>query len=319
MTIADADGDVMITEPAPLVRCLRCEYDLRGQPRAGGQCPECGTEVEPSWQRHEAEAASGLPPLRLSSTGWLRAMGWACCAMIVAVLATAFEATRVFRSSAWDGSLNMVGMAAGFLQLGAVSVSLWLFGTREPLAPRNRRGGAGGGLVSRVAVRVAAVLLLALPFAAVALLNRFSFGFRLYTDMSILSAVLAGLATWVAVRRLAAGVRRARHRGLARLATAFAWVAPVVWVAHSIFNPSMPYQQNSEWLLNAHPIVGFVESAILLPRALVLSRHWSDGARPLLPWIPEALVSVIGMILLAVGARVFLGAAKRSPRAASPE
>src|SRR5688500_17655654 len=85
------------TSPPPTLstsfRCLRCEYDLRGQPREGN-CPECGTPVEPSWLRHEIEQAAQVPPLHLASTSWLRAMALGCCLMIASALLTGVDAIR---------------------------------------------------------------------------------------------------------------------------------------------------------------------------------------------------------------------------------
>src|SRR5215207_6870598 len=98
--------------PGASVNCLRCEYDLRGQPR-DGNCPECGTPVEPSWQRHEAAQAAQPPPLHLSSTSWLRAMAIGCCLLTASALLTCFDALRVVTGMGGDDGFNVIGVAVG--------------------------------------------------------------------------------------------------------------------------------------------------------------------------------------------------------------
>jgi hypothetical protein len=44
------------------VRCLRCEYRLRGLGR-DGNCPECGAPIEQSRRRHEFLLEHGWAPL----------------------------------------------------------------------------------------------------------------------------------------------------------------------------------------------------------------------------------------------------------------
>jgi hypothetical protein len=56
------------------VRCLRCEYNLRGLDRAGN-CPECGEPIEASWERYELQRAFGYTPLHIASPPFLRRMG----------------------------------------------------------------------------------------------------------------------------------------------------------------------------------------------------------------------------------------------------
>jgi len=306
--IAEPESEV----PTALVRCLSCEYDLRGQPRATGHCPECGMAVEPSWQRHDA----ALPPLRLSSTGWLRAMAWGCCLMILSAILLGTEAVSVIRARPGDDGFRLLGIVTGLLELAAVAAGLWLLGASEPLAPATYRGGAGGGRASRFAVRIAAAVLLALPFAAVAASSRFAIE-RLDGKIAILTTALAWVTTWVAMRRFAAGVRRAARPRLALWMTIFAWVAPIVWIAHAVTNRSIPYAEHAEWLLHPHPLVGFVEAVVVLPGPLIQAPRWSGGPTPLLPWIPEAVISVIGVVLLAAAARVFFVAAAQSPRPAA--
>jgi len=307
--IAQPESEV----PTALVRCLSCEYDLRGQPRATGHCPECGMAVEPSWQRHAAD----LPPLRLSSTTWLRAMALGCCLIILAAILNSIEAVSVIRTNRGDDGFKMLAVVTGLSELAAVSVGLWLLGAREPLAPATRRAGAGGGRAARFAVRIAAVILLVLPFAAIAISVRFTRIERLDGNLAILSTALAWVTTWVAMRRFAAGARRAARRRLARWMTVFAWAAPMVWIAHAVTNRSIPYAERAEWLLHPHPLVGFIEAVVVLPGALIQAPRWSGGMTPLLPWIPEAVISLIGVVLLAAAARMFFVAAAQSPRPAA--
>ena len=121
-----------------LVRCLNCEYDLRGLAR-GAHCPECGLPVAPSCERAEIEDAGQRPPLRLSATTWLRGIAIACCLMLAAALCGGIDALRVVRDMSREEGLDFVGVAVGIGQLAATLAALWMFGTREPLESRRGR------------------------------------------------------------------------------------------------------------------------------------------------------------------------------------
>src|SRR4051812_12377368 len=74
-----------MSEPAALTAeatvaallCVSCEYDLRGMAR-DARCPECGAQVDRSYQHHEALLARGEAPLWMSRPAWLRRIGIGC-------------------------------------------------------------------------------------------------------------------------------------------------------------------------------------------------------------------------------------------------
>jgi hypothetical protein len=110
------------------------------------------------------------------------------------------------------------------------------------------------------------------------------------------------------------------HRSRA-LRLCFAWLAPPLWVIHAMINPSMSYEPRAEWLLNARPIIGYFESVVTMPFALSIPQaQWvGDNKLMLWPWVLEALISLCGMVLLAMTARLFFVAAAQSPRTARSE
>jgi hypothetical protein len=101
---------------------------------------------------------------------------------------------------------------------------------------------------------------------------------------------------------------------LARTASVFAWLAPVIWIAHAALDPAMPMSQDAQWLLNAHPLIGYAESVVGMPRLLFTPMR-TDPL--LLPWLFEAAISFAGVLLFAAMARLFLAAARQSPRPAA--
>jgi len=295
-------------QPPRSLRCLACEYDLRGQPR-DGHCPECGLPVEPSATRDDAERAGGRAPLRLSGTSWLRAVGVACWVTVGFAVITCAEAYVIVTNFGERTGLNFVDVALSLAQLALMPIALWLFGTREPL--ESRRGGA-----MRLVVRGLAVASIVLPFALAPLIDRAGRGggTNVYGRVSIGFAVLAAVSTWIIVRRLAAAARRERRMMLARSAGAFAWVAPIAWIVHAALNPSMPMDPHAEWLLNAHPLVGYAESIVSMGR-LLTTKMRTDLA--LLPWLIEAAISLAGVVMFIAMARLFRAAARQSPRPAA--
>ena len=299
----------------PLVRCLRCEYDLRGQPR-DGHCPECGLPVEPSHQRAEIEDLKQRPPLRLSATAWLRNIAIACCVMLIVALLAGVDALRIARNmDRDDDGLQIAQIAIGFGSLALLLVACWLFGTREPLESRR-------AMAARYIIRLGGVTVIVLPFALMPLINTYGARPFFFSRLAVLFSVLAAIITWLVVRRLAAGARRAGHIGLARFASCFAWLAPATWIIHAMLNPSMRYQPHAEWLLNARPIIGYFESVVAMPFALMIpATQWSGGENRLLlwPWVAEALISLASLALLAMMARIFFIAAAQSPRPAAPD
>ena len=296
---------------APL-RCLRCEYDLRGLSR-DAHCPECGTPVEPSAQRDDAERAGHRAPLRLSATPWLRAVGIACWLTVAFAVVTFAESFVIVTNIGERRGMNYVSGGLALAQLGVMLIILWLFGTREPLASRRARA---VGLF----LRGMAVILTALPFALIPIMHRFATGgTRFYSRLAVGFAVIAGVLTWIIVRRLAAGARRDGRMMLARGASTFAWLAPIGWITHALLDPSMPIGQDAGWLVNAHPLVGYAESVVAMSRLLlVVPLRGDDDLLPLLlPWLVEAAISLVGVLLFAAMARLFLTAARQSPRPAT--
>src|SRR5688500_7254372 len=175
--------------PPTHVHCLRCEYDLRGIPR-DANCPECGTPAASSWERSEVELAGRLPPLHLSSTSWLRAMGLACCVMIISMLLTGIDALRMVSGATTEG-VNVLSAAVGLSNLAAKGIGLWLFGAREPLRSPARGAGSAGDRASRYAIRAAALASVALPFAMVAVMSRFATVPRFFDAVTVVAALLA--------------------------------------------------------------------------------------------------------------------------------
>jgi hypothetical protein len=299
-------------KPTPLlVRCLRCEYDLRGQP-FDSHCPECGLPVAPSHQRAETEAVNQRPPLRLSSTIWLRNLAIACCVMLMVALLTALDALRIVRDLDREEGLQIAQIAIGIGHLALLSVACWLFGTREPLESRSSAWG-------RHVIRIGGVMVVALPFALMPLMNRYGAMPFFFSRVSAGFSILGGVITWLVARRLAAGARRDGRMILARFASSFAWLAPPLWIVHAMINPSMPYEPRAEWLLNAHPIIGYMESVVAMPFALLTpGNQWTGSSlHPgRWPWVIEAMISLASLILLVLMARLFFIAAATSPRAA---
>ena len=306
-TAATADSP-----PAPSVRCLQCEYDLRGLPREAN-CPECGITVEPSWQRREAELAGRLPPLHQSGRAWLRAMALACCLTIGVALLESFGALRMVTGG--GRSFNIAGVVVGMTNLGVTLVGVWLFGVREPLRPTGRAG-SGGSAPSRYAIRAIAVAVVVLPFALAPMMNRFGTAPNFFRLFSVAFAALSGVATWVAMRRLAAAARRDGRPVTARVATGLAWLAPPAWVTHAFIDSTILLGEHHYWHLNANPVTGYVESIIVIPGVVIAIGRWDRG---LLPWVPEALMSIAAVLVLATMAPVLLAAARRSPHQASAQ
>ena len=90
--------------------CLRCEYDLRGLPR-GARCPECGTPVEPSAARNDAEQVGERAPLRLSATSWLRSIGVACWLTVAFAILTFAEAFTIVADIGERTGMNYLTVA----------------------------------------------------------------------------------------------------------------------------------------------------------------------------------------------------------------
>jgi hypothetical protein len=156
-----------------------------------------------------------------------------------------------------------------------------------------------------------------LPFALMPLINRYGARPFFFSRVSLLFGILAGIITWLVARRLAAGARRDGRMVLARFASCYAWLAPLLWIVHAIFNPSMPYEPHAEWLLNAHPIIGYIQSAVAMPFALrIPAKQWGGDYARLWPWVIEAIISLASVVMLAIMARIFYIAAARSPRPA---
>jgi hypothetical protein len=307
VTIAAPPAPSTITTALP---CLRCEYDLRGLPR-DAHCPECGTPVEPSAARNDAEQAGEPVSLSLSATSWLRATGVACWLTVAFAFLTFAEAFVIVSNIGERSGMNYLSGGLAMAQLAAMLIVLWLFGTREPLASRCVH--AAGYFV-----RAVALVLTAAPFALLPVMMRYGVGrTRLYSHVAVGFAVIAGLLTWSIVRRLAAGARRDRRMMLARSASAFAWLAPIAWVVHAVLDPSMPIGQSAGWMVNAHPLIGYAESVVAMGRLLLFAPMRTDPM--LLPWLIEAANSLAGVVLFAAMARLFLAAARQSPRPAAAD
>lgn len=119
---ADSDADV---------RCLRCEYRLRGLAR-DGNCPECGAAIELSWRRHEFLLAHGWAPLAMASPKWLRAMGSSAALFAGggAGLVIAHGAMAMLPPGPAASSSGAI--AAMLTSLAVLAVATWLAGRREP-------------------------------------------------------------------------------------------------------------------------------------------------------------------------------------------
>ena len=88
-------------------------------------------------------------------------------------------------------------------------------------------------------------------------------------------------------------------------------MAPPLWVAQAVLEPSILIGEHSYWQLHAHPLTGYTESAVILPILLAKGFRWE---LQLLPWVVHAVLVVMSVVVLAVMARVLLAAASRARR-----
>jgi hypothetical protein len=127
---------------APSLRCLRCNYDLRGFPETGN-CPECGLPVARS-----ADAVGG--ELRHAPPGWLASLSWGAWLILLAPIAGFVHSAYLLQRLPRINSLEVYfGVPAALDVVFAAGV--WLL-TR----PQPRR--AGTHRIWRSALRLAALV-----------------------------------------------------------------------------------------------------------------------------------------------------------------
>ncbi|MBX3359490.1 MAG: hypothetical protein KF745_13805 [Phycisphaeraceae bacterium] len=106
MDVAVGDDEAVGSEEvAGHPRCVGCEYDLHGLPRAG-RCPECGVAV--------GESLQGGLLLRFAQPEWIRSVRWGYSVAVIGLAALA--------------AVLVTGVAGGLGRGRAASGALWLLG-----------------------------------------------------------------------------------------------------------------------------------------------------------------------------------------------
>jgi hypothetical protein len=175
-------------QPAPALRCLRCNYDLHGLP-ADGNCPECGLAVARS-----ADAAGG--ELRHAPPGWLASLSWGTRLILLAPVAGYVHATYLVpRLPRIDSLVAFFGVPAALDVVFAAGI--WLL-TR----PQPRR--AGTHWAWRWALRLVALVPLSqTTLVYLVMAGRASWFWRNHQDQAMLGLVPLPALLFLHLRRLA--------------------------------------------------------------------------------------------------------------------
>jgi hypothetical protein len=274
---ADSDADV---------RCLRCEYRLRGLAR-DGKCPECGAAIEPSWQRHEFLLAHGWTPLAMASPKWLRAIGWS--AALFAGGGVGLVVGNDIMLAAGAASFSLPAAIMMLASVVTLTVATWLAGQPEPAGESSPR--------LRLTVRAASAywpISLILPYLLARIVPGRSIEFWRHRNM--VEAFVVAAITWIVWRRFAGMLRRHSRPRLARWAARLRWIWPAAMVVQAVFLTDFGVLQSVGFLIMPQPVVGETTPTALLPYSLV---HWPRFTPALAGWAVLVLMTVATLGLLA--------------------
>jgi hypothetical protein len=280
------------------MRCLDCEYSLRGLPR-DGRCPECGAPILRSWEWHEAAVTGGEPPLWMSSPAWLRRMG-AGCALVLASALGHMILTLIGAIIQQPVGGAMAAAASLFIGTSlALIVGLWLLGSREPATP--------SGLRDHTIVRAGAVV------EVLRVVRSFVWNPRTFDGhwyIAIVTTLLAAAVTAMLWRRIARLTRRAAAAKPSRVAASWlAWLVPVVMVVQVVFFRLLPTGRNGAMLIAPQPVTGEATALVLVPVGLM--RGGAIGPA-LIFWSFGMLAALTALLMLAMMALAFFRAAALS-------
>ena len=282
------------------VRCLHCEYSLRGLER-DGNCPECGIPIEHSWRRHELEISQGWTPLGLVSTTFLRRMGWGCALLLAAaaMMALGMLLSVMSRPPSGLGAVTLLLWLALTLALAA---GLWLLGSPEPAALRPRR-------VMRYLIRGGAFLPLADALFSMLAVRFLSPSLNWYSTKAILETVLIAIVTWAVHRRLVELFRRSdASRPWLRVANFLSWAWPPLMLVQVFFFGSLEVTSNSGWMVTPTLALGHVMALVLLPYTLIT---WPRFELAHGFWTLLVVMTLATLFVLIDCALVFFSAANR--------
>jgi hypothetical protein len=286
----------LVADP-PVVSCFHCEYDLRGLPRKG-RCPECGSDIETSWQRTEARHHRG--PLAIAWRRWLLSMAGGCVLLLAAAVSTLVYVVMVLH---YVMGAAMVAMY--FTPLALLAGGMWMLGAREPANPTT---------LNRALVRwfIRCAILLEVYLSI--------YGFYLGPGRAManftkgwfkVEGVVYAAAGALVLLRMADAARRLGHARLRAATILLLCIMPAAFAAQALSDLTIRMRRTESWFLTPHPVIGYVESIILVPFAPLNEvridlRWWR--------WAGEGLLSIAMLILLAASAWMFIGAARRRQR-----
>ena len=284
-----------------LVRCLRCEYSLRGLDR-GGNCPECGTPIERSWRRHELELAQGWVPLELVSASFLRRMGWGCGLVVGAAAGTMGNMTLNVATDR-TGVFAAVAAILWMMSSAALVIGLRLLGTPEPLRPRSR---------NRLAyvIRGGAILFVVQMIGLIWALRALAPGaFDWYRIHSYIATGLTLIITWAVLLRLAAMLTRSvAERKWAMIAQRLAWAWPAAMIVQAVGFPMINVGPSQAWMVTPMPVAGTVTASVLIAYTLIT---WPRFELVHVVWLLLVAMTLLTMVVLVRCALVFFSTAKR--------
>jgi hypothetical protein len=285
----------LVAEPPPIL-CFHCEYDLRGLSREG-RCPECGSEIEISWQREEERRLHGIVPLVLAPRSWLKWMTGGCITVLACFVLTLLEALVVggqIRIPVWIG----VQMA----QLCTLVAGLWMLGAREPASTSF----ANSSLV-RWSIRwtlLLDVIVLTMGYR----MNAYSNLVRFFTRWAKVQGFVYGVVTLWLLLRLEEASRRSRRAALRRGILALLWTMPLAIALQPLLHVEIYMQPYSSWILTPHPVIGFAEVIIVLPFGLL---HGVGKDLRGINWAIQAMLSLSMIAVIAMSGWMFMRAARR--------
>jgi hypothetical protein len=282
------------------VRCLHCEYSLRGLEREGN-CPECGTPTEQSWRRHELEVSQGWTPLALVSTTFLRRMGWGC-ALLLTAAGTMVLGMLLSVMSHPPSRLGSVGILLWLSSTLALAAGLWLLGSLKPAALRPRKA-------VRYLIRGGAFLPLADALFSMLAIRFLSPWINWYSTKAILETVLAAIITCAVYRRLIELLRRgAANRLRVRVANFLCWAWPPLMLVQVLLFGSLDVTPSSGWMVTPTVALGHVMALVLLPYTLIT---WPRFELVHGFWSLLVLMTLTTLFVLIDCALVFFSAANR--------
>jgi hypothetical protein len=279
------------------VRCLRCEYNLRGLDRKGN-CPECGQAIEPSWQRYELQRKQGWVPLRLASPTFLRRMGWGC---VLYVISGCLAIASIVISLATQPRPPLLLAAIGLAVLVMMPCATWVMGESEPTSVDSY----WLRLVIKAGCSYWFLDVLFSIFLWNGLHNRWSGFWRFHQTVMPL---LAALITWAVWRRLAILMRRADRLIVWRWAVWLSWVWCILFVAQSLRPWSLLFRRHFSVSPDPTPVVGEIQALAFLPYSLI--------EFPRLDWsvfiaTAVSVLTILTLALLAITARILFGVFRR--------